>query len=133
MPSICFTSSPLNLHTSESADSQESPLDPMEGEGEFEDEPPQHEAELESPEVMPEEDDEDEEDEDEEGTEEASTPRGASRQPGGAAKSEGYKGSPPPPMASQARQPKMTRRVHLPYHRPPQGPASLGRGSVASP
>lgn len=69
----------------------------MEGEGEFEDEPPQHEAELESPEVMPEEDDEDEEDEDEEGTEEASTPRGASRQPGGAAKSEGYKGSPPPP------------------------------------
>lgn len=70
----------------------------MEGEGEFEDEPPQHEAELESPEVMPEEDDEDEEDEDEdeEGTEEASTPRGASRQPGGAAKSEGYEGSPPP-------------------------------------
>lgn len=43
----------------------------MEGEGEFEDEPPQ-EAELESLEVMPEEeeDEEDEEDEDEEGGEE---------------------------------------------------------------
>lgn len=63
----------------------------MEGEGEFEDELPQHEAELESPDVMPEEDDEDEEDEDEdeEGGEETSTPRGASRSAGGAAKSEG--------------------------------------------
>lgn len=38
----------------------------MEGEGEFEDEPPQHEAELESPEVIPEEDEEDEEEEEEE-------------------------------------------------------------------
>lgn len=69
----------------------------MEGEGEFEDELPQHEAELESPEVMPEEDEEDEEEdeEDEEGGEEASTPRGASRSAGGAAKSEGSEGRPP--------------------------------------
>ncbi|NIG58921.1 hypothetical protein BU61_2081 [Pontoporia blainvillei] len=49
-PSICFTSSPLNLPASKSADSQESPLEPMEGGGEFEDEPSQHKAELESPE-----------------------------------------------------------------------------------
>uniref|UniRef100_A0A4X1U6P3 SURP and G-patch domain containing 2 n=1 Tax=Sus scrofa TaxID=9823 RepID=A0A4X1U6P3_PIG len=95
-PSICFTSSPLNLRASESADSQESPLEPMEGEGEFEDEPPQHEAELESPEVIPEEDEEDEEEEeDEEGDEEAPTPGGASRLAGESTKSEGSEGSSP--------------------------------------
>ncbi|KAM5232469.1 SURP and G-patch domain-containing protein 2 isoform 1-T15 [Hipposideros larvatus] len=90
-PSICFTSSPLNLHAGESA------LEPVEGEGEFEDEAPQQEAELESLEVMPEEedDDEDEEDEDEEGGEEASASGGPSRRAGGAAKSEGSEDSPP--------------------------------------
>ncbi|XP_032482229.1 SURP and G-patch domain-containing protein 2 isoform X1 [Phocoena sinus] len=95
-PSICFTSSPLNLPASKSADSQESPLEPMEGEGEFEDEPSQRKAELESPEVMPEEDEDEEEDEeDEEGSEEAPTPGGASRPAGGSTKSEGSEGSPP--------------------------------------
>uniref|UniRef100_A0A8C9LUY3 SURP and G-patch domain containing 2 n=1 Tax=Piliocolobus tephrosceles TaxID=591936 RepID=A0A8C9LUY3_9PRIM len=79
-PSICFTSSPHNLHTGggDTAGSQESPVDLMEGEGECEDEPPPREAELESPEVMPEEEDEDDED----GREEAPAP-------GGAGKSEG--------------------------------------------
>lgn len=68
----------------------------MEGEGEFEDEPSQHKAELESPEVMPEEDEDEEEDEeDEEGSEEAPTPGGASRPAGGSTKSEGSEGSPP--------------------------------------
>lgn len=71
----------------------------MEGEGEFEDEPSQHEAELESPEVMPEEEEEEEEDEedeeeDEEGGEEASPPGGVSRLAEGS-KSEGSEGSPP--------------------------------------
>ena len=68
----------------------------MEGEGEFEDEPSQHEAELESPEVMPEEDEGEEEDEaeDEERGEEAPTPGGASRLAGGSTKSEGSDGSP---------------------------------------
>ncbi|XP_072803421.1 SURP and G-patch domain-containing protein 2 isoform X1 [Vicugna pacos] len=95
-PSICFSSSPLTLQANESADSQESPLEPMEGEGEFEDEPPQHEAELESP-VMPEEDEdeEDEEEEDEEGGEEVPTPGEASRPMGGSTKSECSEGSPP--------------------------------------
>ncbi|XP_015987867.2 SURP and G-patch domain-containing protein 2 isoform X2 [Rousettus aegyptiacus] len=89
-PSICFTSSSLNLHASESD------LEPVEGEGEFEDEPPQ-EAELESLEVMPEEeeDEEDEEDEDEEGGEEDHAPGGPSMPAGGAAKSEGSEDSPP--------------------------------------
>ncbi|XP_014637194.1 PREDICTED: SURP and G-patch domain-containing protein 2 isoform X2 [Ceratotherium simum simum] len=91
-PSICFTSSPLNLYAGGSA------LEPMEGEGEFDDEAPQHEAELEGPEAMPEEDEDDDEDEeeddDEEGGEEALASRGASRPAGGAAKSEGSEGSP---------------------------------------
>lgn len=87
-PSISFTSTPLNLHAGESA------LERVEGEGEFEDGPPQQEAELESLEVMPEEEDdnEEEEEEDEEGGEEASASGGPSRRAGGAAKSEG---SPP--------------------------------------
>ncbi|KAB0385270.1 hypothetical protein FD755_000226 [Muntiacus reevesi] len=94
-PSIRFTSSPLTLHASERADSQESPLGPPEGEGEFEDEPSQHEAELESPEAMPEEEEEDDdEEEDEEGAEEASPPGAASR-PAEGAKPEGSEGSPP--------------------------------------
>ncbi|XP_003796635.1 SURP and G-patch domain-containing protein 2 [Otolemur garnettii] len=81
-PSICFTSSPLNVHTSgESADSQESPIDHVEGEAEFEDEPPQRQAELQSPEVMPEEDDDDDED-DGDGAEEAPTQGGASKSSG---------------------------------------------------
>ncbi|XP_046527407.1 SURP and G-patch domain-containing protein 2 isoform X3 [Equus quagga] len=90
-PSICFTSSPLNLHAGEST------LERVEGEEEFEDEPLQHEAELESPEVMPEEeeeDDDEEEDDEEEGGDGALAPGGASRPAGGAAKSEGSEGSP---------------------------------------
>ncbi|XP_004688225.2 PREDICTED: SURP and G-patch domain-containing protein 2 [Condylura cristata] len=93
-PSICFTSSSLNLHPGEDTECQESALDPGEEEGESEDEPPHQEAELESPELMPEEDEEEEdeeEDEDEEGGEEAPTPVGTSRL-GGAPKPEG---SPP--------------------------------------
>ncbi|XP_021561989.1 SURP and G-patch domain-containing protein 2 isoform X2 [Carlito syrichta] len=87
-PSICFTSSPLTLHAGcESVDSQESPSDHVEREGELEDEPPQQEAEPESPEVMPEEEDEEDE-EDEEGGEEAPVHRGAR-------KSEGSEGSSP--------------------------------------
>ena len=65
----------------------------MEEEGEFADEPPQQEVELESLEVMPEEEEEEEdEEEEEEGGEEAPTPEGSSRAVGEAAKSEG---SPP--------------------------------------
>ncbi|KAM5188904.1 SURP and G-patch domain-containing protein 2 isoform 1-T3 [Callospermophilus lateralis] len=100
-PSICFTSSPLSLQASmggESADSQESPLDHAEREGELEDEHPQQEAELESPEVMPEEEeeeeDEEEEDEEDEGGEEALAHK-ASRPGVRADKSEGSEGSPP--------------------------------------
>ncbi|XP_008578384.1 PREDICTED: SURP and G-patch domain-containing protein 2-like [Galeopterus variegatus] len=94
-PSICFTSSPLNLPTG--GDSQESPVDHVEGERDLEDEFPQQEAELGSPELMPEEneDDEDEDDEDEEGREEASAHGGTSRPGGGDGKSEGSEGSPP--------------------------------------
>ncbi|XP_062965545.1 SURP and G-patch domain-containing protein 2 isoform X2 [Cynocephalus volans] len=94
-PSICFTSSPLNLPTG--GDSQESPVDHVEGERDLEDEFPQQEAELRSPELMPEEDedDEDEDDEDEEGREEASAHGGTSRPGGGDGKSEGSEGSPP--------------------------------------
>lgn len=87
-PSICFTSSPLNPHASESS------LEPMEEEGEFADEPPQQEVELESLEVMPEEEEEEEDEEEEEGGEEAPTPEGSSKAIEEAAKSEGSEGSP---------------------------------------
>ncbi|KAK2489217.1 hypothetical protein MC885_012951, partial [Smutsia gigantea] len=93
-PSICFTSPPLNLHAGEGADSQESPLEPMVGGGEFEDEPPQHEVEPESPDMVPGDADGEDEDEDEE-EEEAPTPGGASRRAGGAATSQGSAASPP--------------------------------------
>uniref|UniRef100_A0A2K6SJ79 SURP and G-patch domain containing 2 n=1 Tax=Saimiri boliviensis boliviensis TaxID=39432 RepID=A0A2K6SJ79_SAIBB len=77
-PSICFTSSPHNLHTGgrDTTGSQESPMDLMEGEGEFEGEPPPRGAELESLEVMPE---EEEEEDDEDGGEEAPAPGGAGK------------------------------------------------------
>lgn len=87
-PSICFTSSPLNPHASESS------LEPMEEEGEFADEPPQQEVELESLEVMPDEEEEEEDEEEEEGGEEAPTPEGSSKAVEEAAKSEGSEGSP---------------------------------------
>ncbi|KAM7141494.1 SURP and G-patch domain-containing protein 2 isoform 1-T10 [Molossus nigricans] len=85
-PSICFTSPPLNLHATESS------LEPMEGEGEFSNEPPHQQVELESLQVMPEEEEDDgiEEDEDEE----ALTPGGPSRAAGAAAKSEVFEDSP---------------------------------------
>ncbi|XP_078217987.1 SURP and G-patch domain-containing protein 2 isoform X10 [Callithrix jacchus] len=80
-PSICFTSSPHNLHTGgpDTTGSQESPMDLMEGEGEFEGEPPPRGAELESLEVMPE---EEEEDDDEDGGEEAPASGGTGKSGG---------------------------------------------------
>lgn len=91
-PSICFASPSLNLHASEST------LESVEREGEFANEPPHQEVELESLEVMPEdeeEEEEEEEDEEDEEEEEALTPGGSSRPSGGAATSEGSEGSPP--------------------------------------
>ncbi|KAM8763658.1 SURP and G-patch domain-containing protein 2 isoform 2-T4 [Rhynchonycteris naso] len=90
-PSICFTSSPLNIDTGEST------LEPMERENEFADEPPQQEVELEGLEAMPEEeeDDEDDEDEDEEEGEEASISGRSSGAAGGASRSMVSEGSSP--------------------------------------
>nr|XP_012298968.1 SURP and G-patch domain-containing protein 2 [Aotus nancymaae]XP_012298969.1 SURP and G-patch domain-containing protein 2 [Aotus nancymaae]XP_012298970.1 SURP and G-patch domain-containing protein 2 [Aotus nancymaae] len=87
-PSICFTSSPPNLHAGghDTTGSQESPMDLMEGEGEFEGEPPPRGAELESLEVMPE---EEEEDDDEDGGEEAPAPGGAGKS-GGSIPADGF-------------------------------------------
>ncbi|XP_073909726.1 SURP and G-patch domain-containing protein 2 isoform X2 [Castor canadensis] len=91
-PSISFSPSPLSLHASgEGGDTQKSPPDLVEGEGVLDDETPQPKVVLESPDLVPEEDEE--EDEEDEGAEEAPA-HGACRPEAGASKSEGTEGLP---------------------------------------
>ncbi|XP_076978192.1 SURP and G-patch domain-containing protein 2 isoform X3 [Tamandua tetradactyla] len=95
-PSICFTSSALALSTGESGGPRGSPVHPAEGDSGSVGKPPQQEAQLESPEVLPEEEDDEEEDE-EEGAEEASALGGAAQLGAGTSRSEGSPPADSPP------------------------------------
>lgn len=85
---------------------QKSPLDLVEGEGVLDDETPQPKVVLESPDLVPEEDEE--EDEEDEGAQEAPA-QGTCRPEAGASNCK-----------------------LLALHRPPRAPAHPGRGRVAS-
>ncbi|XP_012924163.1 SURP and G-patch domain-containing protein 2 isoform X2 [Heterocephalus glaber] len=97
-PSIQFTSSPLTLPAgggSQSGDSEESPTGTVEGEGEPEDQGPVQEVELESPEVIQEEEEEEEGDEADEEDTEGAAARGTPRPGVGATEAGAAEGRPP--------------------------------------